>query len=565
MTRVECKKTKRFFSRRTSLSMAVAACLLAAGRLEAQEADDRGEDQGAAIAAIADAKAGALPVSAPSEEFVSARDLVLQNLEKLGLHVSYDAERMAIIQIGTAEIIMKDPANEPNFMAIRAVKANEAYLDAKAKVIRAINDDFSAMDRALTLAEFGKDETYRKFTEAQAALEAKRDALAEKLSQLDDAEATRIRGVTMSDRFGMILEGIAGRLDEKVRAKDIAEQKKALAEELKAECAQLQADYKALEKSAESIPKFPENELESTVKMLSKMPLLGSSILTQAESWDDTACIYSVSMALVWSPKLQENAIALASGKAVPSRKGEYSPHEWIRKQNLVNMVGPRRFTDKDGNTIFVGFAAADMTGRVIDRKAKKMLAEVEARKAVAFSLMSDMEAYRETTEHFREYGDDNLVSLKKLNDVVSQKCDINLRGCLELAQKELTHPITGRRIYVVAYYIDPHLVKDAAEILRKSSEGLIRQERETQFRRGQADGMRNAIEAQRASKDEYNRGVADGAGGIITQDGAAMVPAKAPPAEAVSAGASGSRRPSGDGGSKGGAFSGDTIIDTDF
>jgi hypothetical protein len=83
------------------------------------------------------------------------------------------------------------------------------------------------------------------------------------------------------------------------------------------------------------------------------MPLLGSSVLTQAESWDKEEKIYSISLAVVWSPKLQENAVALATGEAVPSSsKGKFSPQEWLAQQDLTTMIGPRRFTDNEGNNI---------------------------------------------------------------------------------------------------------------------------------------------------------------------------------------------------------------------
>jgi hypothetical protein len=552
--------------------MITVACAVTASVLSAQEMGATvtetaagAADQGAEIAAQADAQAAQLAAEAPSEEFVSAEEVVNKNLAKMKLAPGYDRKRKAIIAIGTAEVLIKDPANDNTFMAVRAAKANEAYLNAKAEVIRSINTDFSAMDRVLTTAEFGEDDVQKAFAERRADFEAKREELAKKLAQLDKAEASAFRGVTMTDRFGAVIEGVAKKLDDKFNSAEIAAQKKAVRDQLKAECAELLAEYKVLEEEAKKIPAVPSTEVSSSVKMLSKMPLLGSSVLTQAESWDKTEKIYSVSIAVVWSPKLQENAVALVTGEAVPSsKKGQFTPQEWVAKQDLTTMIGPRRFTDNEGNNIFVGIATADLTGKVKDRKAKKMLADTAARKAVAFSLAGDFEAYREASSNYKEYDDDLRTSVEKLRDVVGQKCDINLQGCLPLCHKEVKHPITGRKTYVTAYYIEPALAKDAMDLLKKSYAGAIRQTKATQYRRGQHAGMEKSLDNQRKSTMEFSKGVADGARGVSQEVQRQQNEAKQQK-KSVSAGASGSKRQEPTGQSQGGSFSGDATIDTDF
>ena len=553
--------------------MITTACAFAASVLSAQEMGVTATevaagpaDQGAEVAAQADAQAAQLAAETPAEEFVSAEEVVKKNLTKMKLFRGYDRKRKAIIAIATVDVKVNDPANDNSFMSVRAAKANEAYLNAKAEVIRAINTNFSAMDRALTLAEFGEDDVQKAFAESRAKLEAKREALAKKLEQLDEAEAEALRGVTMTDRFGAILEGIAKKLDENFNAEEIVEQKKAVRDQLKAECAEMLADYKALEDMAKKIPAVPDTALSSSVTMLSKMPLLGSSVLTQAESWDKTDKMYSVSLALVWSPKLQENAVALVTGEAVSSpKKGQFSPQEWIAEQNLTTMIGPRRFTDSEGNSIFVGIAAADLTGKIKDRKAKKMLADTWAMKAVAFSLMGDIEAYREASSNYKEYDEDLRTSCEKLYNSVSQKCDINLQGCLPLDSREVTHPITGRKTYVTAYYIEPALAKDATELLKKSYAGAIRQTKATHYRRGQHAGMERTLDHQRKSTVEFRKGAVDGAQGVVNEVQRQRGAAKPQPQKPVSAGAAGSKRQAPSGQSQGGAFSGDATIDTDF
>jgi len=553
--------------------MITAACALAASVLSAQEMGVTATevaagpaDQGAEVAAQADAQAAQLAAEAPAEEFVSAEELVEKNLEKMGLHEGYDSKRRAIIAIGTVKVPIADPANDDAFMAIRSGKATEAYIEAQRQVIEAINTEMSAMDRALTISEYGNDEPLKAFAASRNALEAKRAALAEKLEQLDKAEAEALRGVTMTDRFGAILEGIAKKLDENFNAEEIVEQKKAVRDQLKAECDEMLADYKALEDMAKKIPAVPRNELQSTMKMKSEMPLLGSSVLTQAEAWDKAEKTYQMSMAIVWSPKLQENAVSLMTGDARPSSKpGPFTPQEWIAAQNIATMIGPRRFTDSSGNNIFVGIAACDLTGQVTAEKAKKRMTDMEARKAVAFSLAGDIVSYSEATKNVKEYNDDIKSQAGKLRDVVARQLDINLQGCLRLKHKEIRHPISGRKTYVSVFYIDPSLSKDATELLKKSYAGAIRQTKAIQYRRGQHSGMERTLDHQRKSTVEFRKGAVDGAQGVVNEVQRQHGAAKPQPQKPVSAGAAGSKRQAPSGQSQGGTFSGDATIDTDF
>ena len=543
--------------------------LIAAGALFAQDmtADTVAEkveavDKGAEIVAQAESQAKTIAEEKPSEEFITATDQVKANLKKMNL-VTYDRQKKAIIQIGMAEVYIKDPANENDFMTDRSAKAREAYLNAKANIIRTINTEFSAVDRAIQFAQFGDDDVSKLFNEKKASLDAKRDELAKKLKQLDAAEAEALKGVTLNDRFGALLDGIVKKLNNEYAPEKIAEDKKILRDELRAECESLKTDYQLLENEAKSIPSVPPSESSSSVKMLSKMPLLGCSVLTQAESWDQNDKTYTVALAVVWSPKLQENAMALLQGnETAVQNKGAYTPDEWIEQQNLAVMIGPRRFVDKDGHNIYLGIAARDLTGKTMERNAKRQLADAEAIKTVAFSLTGDVETYTEAKQNFKEYDDDVRVSMEKLNTAVSQKCDINLRGCIRLAEKELTHPISKRKTYVSVYYIEPELSKHAAEIMSKAYSDAGIQVKETQYKRGQEAGMQKALENQRKSSNEINKGFTDGKrkveAEILKPENKLQNPAPA--------GAPGSKtQDNKNRKSQGGTFSGDAVIDTDF
>ena len=546
--------------------------LIAAGALFAQDmtagtvVEQVGAaDKGAEIVAQAESQAKEIAQQQPSEEFISAKEQVKRNLKRMKLFQGYNREKKAIIQIGLAEVFIKDPANEDDFMTVRSAKFREAYLNAKAEIIRAINTEFSAVDRAVQYAQFGDDDVSKLFNEKRVALDEKREELVKKLKQLDVAEANALKGVTMNDRFKVLLDGVLKKLNEEYAPAQIAEDKKALRDELKAECEALKMDYQALEKEATSIPAVPANETSSNVKMLSKMPLIGCSVLTQAESWDKNDKTYSIALALVWSPKLQENAMELLLGKEVAAAdKGKYTPEEWIERQNLAVMIGPRRFIDNQGRNIFVGIAACDLTGSTLARDHKRKIADAEAIKAVAFSLTGDIEAFRETKQNFKEYDDGVRVSMAKLNNAVIAKCDANLRGCMQLDEKEPIYPITERKTYVTVYYIDPELATNTTEILNKAFSNAGIQVKATQYKRGQNEGMKSALENQMKSNVEKNKGFTDGKRNveieIQIQDNKAQNTQKNAPA-----GAAGSKVQNKNRQSQGGTFTGDQEIDTNF
>ena len=455
-------------------------CFAFAGGLMAQDAAAALAAQADAAAKLAVDAAAAAPLlpGVPSGDAKSAEDAVNANLAKLGVGVGYDRKLQAVITIGTVLVSVKDPANDKDFMLVRAAKANEAYLNAKAAIIKAIYTNFSAVDRLTTLSQTGANISTAEYDTKRKELEARRAALADKLAQLDQAEAAALKGVTLGDRFNAVLEGLAKKLDTQFSAEKVAADKRALRDGLKAECEALKAECADLEKQAgELTPPEPENAVESTVKELSKMPLLGSSVLTQAESWDEKTAIYSVSMALVWSPKMQESAVALCTNEAVPAlKKGRFTPQEWAARQNFATMIGPRRFTDSEGNNIFVGISAVDLTGPVVKMAAKKKFAEAFARKSVAFSLAGDLESFTEASQNLKEYDDDKRTAVAKIADRVTAQCDLALQGCTQLAVRTVKHPITGRDTYVAAYYVDPLLAKDAGKLRKEAYAGAMRQ-----------------------------------------------------------------------------------------
>lgn len=222
--------------------------------------------------------------------------------------------------------------------------------------------------------------------------------------------------------------------------------------------------------------------------------------------------------------------------------------------------------TDNEGRTIYLGIAAADMMGTVASRKGKRRLAQVDAQNFVVFSLFGDVAAYTETSRKYKEYSNEETgEEFQKLNetlrDVVSQKFAGNIQGSMPLSEfaGEVIHPISGRKIYVVPYYLDPSLAKDSVEHMLESYNAAAMVDKAGQFRAGLEDGMKAELNAVRESTEVYNEGVKTGRRELKDR-----IDAESKKNSHVGT-VEGSKDSGVRGKNTGGAFKGDAAIDTDF
>ena len=143
------------------------------------------------------------------------------------------------------------------------------------------------------------------------------------------------------------------------------------------------------------------------------------------------------------------------------------------------------------------------------------MLAETLARKNVAMALIGDLVTQREVKQNLKVYADQSLETKQKIVDAISSKVDLHLKGCMSLVKKEVRHPITGRKIYVSAYYIDPSMAKEAGDMMKKmfADAGLVAQH--TNKQRGVVTGAAGAYEAAKSNAASRKAGVAEGASAV--------------------------------------------------
>ena len=490
--------------------------------------------------------------------FISAKEVVEGILDEDDLQT--DGDLGIIVEVGTAQEKMANPAtlSAEDFSTIRNMVYLRAYLNAKAQIIRGIDTKFEAFDRASLMTKTPETPEQQEFKAKTKELEAKREKLAEMLATLDEKEAEALQKATIKDKFGNMLDALTKKLDSSFDAGKIAAEKKAEYEAFKAECDKAKTEFEALREEAEKLPKTPKNETSSDIKMLAKMPLVGAAIYCQSESWNPSKQSYQVSLACVWSPKLQEQAEkTMTTGSFDAGMKGDISGKEWFKAQDLRAMIGSRRIVDDKGRILYIGIGASLEPEDPDDMEAAEMYAETDAIHSIAMALLGDLETFREVHQSSKTYQDGSKDVSRSLANTTTQNIEANLSGCVSLGSKTVRSPIAGKRMIVKAMYLDPGLAKSAVELMKKNYAAAMAMDRASKYKQGVHDGMDEAYEASKKDPTAYNQG--KNAGKKTVE---AAVATK-PPVEAAVQGivneSEGSGSDAGTAAPKGGSFSGDS------
>lgn len=520
-----------------------------------------GGDDGAKAVAVAESDAKDLNASRKEEEkFVPAQKIVDKRLRKLQAQLRKEKRNKGVyFGTGVAKWRFENPATDKYFNDLRSAKAVEALLSAKAMVIESIKTSVDVFERTCAMQIDESDSVAKAYADQKDMLEAKRKEFANKMRQLDQAEADAFKSTTITAKFGNILDALVKKLDKNFDAGKIPAEKKALVKQLTAECKAMQSEFASLKKAAEKFAPQVDQENTSTVKTSAEMHLLGSTIVAQAESWNETTKEYQMAIAVVWSKKLQEEATAIMEGAAEKSTPGKYSPEEWADAQNFEVMIGPRTFTDSEGNKIFVGIASADLECPVNQHRLRKRAAAQVARGYIATAIGCELKSATGVQQTIKEYsvgvGDTVPGISKKVGDEIVSSSHKELTGSKILFEDEFIHPLSGRSTYVCAFYIDPEDSNSAMEVLTSAYAAACRQDAANKRKSGIHQGAKDAYEEQRRSKVDFERGRAEGK--ISTKT-------KAQKKQLRSSGARGGTSSSSSG-AKGGTYSGDSDIDTDF
>ena len=310
---------------------------------------------------------------------------------------------------------------------------------------------------------------------------------------------------------------------------------------------------------------------ESGITLAAKDPqtVFGATILNQAEWFDKEARSYHLAAAVAWSEGLKNGAAEfLAPEKPVrlsdETKSAEYMV-DWLEKQDLGTMCGPRQVITPDGERHFLGISAREI-GSNAERNATNIrLAQMSAIQAMLFSLYSDVsfqDAAKETMTLVTAGGVDGITQgevIETLTREISVKANKVLRGLDEIYGEEVVHPVSKRKMYVSVYEMSASKVARAKQFSTDIAALRAKTARADAAERAYNQGLRDAVDAAANDQSAAQKANADARRAVESRlNPGSLLPAAGGKAEA-GAGSEKAKKP---GAPKEGVFGGDEAID---
>lgn len=448
---------------------------------------------------------------------VTAAEQLNKFMEKKGWNPKYDDKKKRFFVVETAEFDCQSPAIDADFLVKREMKTKEAILRAKIQIIEFVNSKMSASDQITLPGHPLREKFDAKIKAAEKEFDLMKDRLEKFKEYMDKDEAAMIAGVTWSDRGKAFIDSLIKKIDEQYDSGKIADDKKEKYERSKQAYLKAKEEYDVIEQKAAALQGTLQSEMTSTVSKMAKMPLFGATVIAQAESWSEDDERYQVAVLVCWSKSLHRVARALATGenfKTVKTNRKDISIHDWLNKQNLTVMSGPRQFLDKDGNRWFLAVSARALPKASSQRRRAKSLAEMFASQMAVYSIYSDLASQKTASQMMqtRNAGerDDTQVAESMAEKLSASFQNKTVRGLQQLKSKTMIHPISGEDIYVCVYGINPSAAKSALAIERVNWATAVQSEKYQSLEKGRTDANTAAVNKAKNDAESYKRGRKD-------------------------------------------------------
>jgi hypothetical protein len=449
----------------------------------------------------------------PVYQAVSAEDQLNNYLDKMGLVEGANEikGRDVFVQMGLASFDTKDPASDASFMIKRSMKAMEAKLDAKAKIIEAIHTTMSASEMVDVPGTDLNAQFDARRAENQAQLEEQKQVLAILLDDVDRKQADELRGVTFSDRSAALMDAVIKKLDENYSSSDLNAERKAAYQDAKLKFESAQTEYLKIEKEINTLAKVAQITTSKTAT-LSKMPLFGAITVNQFESWNEEDG-YEIALLVMWSKSTEKMVRSMMSLEGGDTKKtpGRMSVKNWVKSQNWATITGGRRFKDDKGNGWFIGVDARALGKTSVSKSKARGVAEMGAKKEVAMALFADMESSKISETMMVENTDGSSEAF----DSMTKKIQANIRnrsisGLQKIYGRKVVHPISGQKIYVAVYGISSNTARKALSMQKSNYATKLLDVKHQQQLKGTKAGLNSAVSAAERDHTAYQEAKRD-------------------------------------------------------
>ncbi|MDC5839397.1 hypothetical protein [Vibrio europaeus] len=405
-------------------------------------------------------------------EYVSAEQQIRDYMEARGWPEGWDKNKKRLFVLSQEQFDSEDPSYDDSFVIKRSQFATLATMSAKAQMVEYMRTTMSAVDMLVAPGTDVHAELNERYTKAEKKLAAQKKQLVKILSELDQAEADKISGTTWEDRAEATWDGVIKRIDDSYDTAELEEAKRQKYEKVKQRYEEASAELETIEAEANKLASEVKLESTSMVETLAQAPILGASVLVQAESWNAEREVYEVATLLVWSPKLEAAAKAVITGEPITLKpKDGMTAQAWLKAQEASTMVGPRQFVDNEGERWFIGAYAMPVAGPSSLVRKNRKLAESMAQKEMAVAVFADIETQKQaaiamqtrSTELGKKDSTEVATSFSEATRQSVQNRTIN--GMSKLFSTTIVHPISQQEMYVVAYGVSASSASEALAI----------------------------------------------------------------------------------------------------
>jgi len=410
--------------------------------------------------------------AAIEEEYLSAEEQIQEYLDQKSWSEGWDSEKKRMFVVYSESFDSESPAYDDSFITKRSVYATLATMGAKAKIIEFMRTQMSAFDQLTAPGTDVHAALNKKYEDAIKKIDSQSRVLDKLLREVNAAEADKLAGVTWGDRVNAYADALIKELDETYSAANIEEKKIAKYEKAKKRYEEALQSMREVEDKAAAIKGSITLESTSMVETLAKAPLLGASVLIQAESWNEDEEKYEVASLIVWSPKLEKAAKAILTGEPVTLKpKNALSVSKWLKTQEAATLIGPRQYVDGSGERWFIGAYSMPIEGSSSLVRKNKGIADLMARKEAVMALYSDLETQKQAeiamqTKSADLSGKDHTEVATSFAETTRQSVENRqVNGLSKIFSKKVTHPISGQKIYVIAYGISASAAASALQM----------------------------------------------------------------------------------------------------
>ena len=417
------------------------------------------------------------PGQAPSGEKEGVIERLNNFIFDKGLVQGWDDQKKRMITMGFAFEKCENPAFGSDFILKRELLAKRAILMAKTELIKSIVSQMSAEDQLDVPGSPIADALNAKKEAYQTKIDAAENQVQALLQEMGDAEMAAKRGTTLADRTGAFMDAVIKKIDAGYDPAKFDAEKKARYEEAKKYYEIALREREAVIAEASNLKGEIESTMTTSVNVAASMPVMGGNVLYFNEYYSRAEQNYGVGVVYGWSKKSEEAARACLMGEkvAINPRATSKPIREWIQTQDLATMVGPRSYIDHEGKRWTIGISSRELPSNPTLMNRAIASAGLFARQMTAYALLADVESKEQAkaamqTSYTGKGASTESAAYESLEQTMRQSFEKRtVKGLSPLVQKTVVHPISGRKIFVVAMRIDPHLAEQAMKLKANS------------------------------------------------------------------------------------------------